>query len=88
MEQLRKLSGSDFDRAYMEYQIKMHEEAVSLVEKTSASADNPQLKQQLSQVVHDLRDHLTKANPFKARLPPPDRRAGGLAGPCCKEGML
>lgn len=68
MEQLRKLSGSDFDRAYMEYQVKMHEEAVSLVEKTSASADNPQLKQQLSQVVHDLRDHLTKAKSIQGQI--------------------
>jgi len=68
MEQLRKLSGSDFDRAYMESQVKMHEQAVSLVEKTSASADNPQLKQQLSQVVHDLRDHLTKAKSIQGQI--------------------
>jgi putative membrane protein len=68
MDQLRKLSGPDFDRAYMEYQVKMHEEAVSLVEKTSSSADNPQLRQQLGQVVHDLRDHLTKAKSIQSQI--------------------
>lgn len=68
MDQLQKLSGHDFDRAYMEYQVKMHEQAVSLVEKTSASADNPQLKQQLSQTVHDLRDHLEKAKSIQGRI--------------------
>ena len=68
MDQLRKLSGSDFDRAYMEYQVKMHEEAVSLVEKTSSSADNPQLRQQLGQVVHDFRDHLTKAKSIQSQI--------------------
>jgi putative membrane protein len=68
MDQLRKLSGNDFDRAYMEYQVKMHEEAVTLAEKTSTSADNPQLKQQLSQVVNDLRNHLSKAKSIQGQI--------------------
>ncbi len=51
----------------MEYQVQMHEQAVKLVEKTSSSADNPQLKQQLSQVEHDLREDQTKAKSIKAR---------------------
>ena len=68
MQQLRKLSGSDFDRAYMAYQVQMHEQAVSLVEKTSSSADNPQLKQQLGQTVHDLREHLTKAKSIQGQI--------------------
>ncbi len=68
MERLRSLSGSEFDRAYIAYQVAMHEQAVSLVEKTSSSADNPQLKQRLSLVVHDLRDHLAKAKSIQGQI--------------------
>jgi putative membrane protein len=41
----QQLSGNDFDRAYIKYQVKMHEQAVSLLEKFANSADNSWLKQ-------------------------------------------
>jgi hypothetical protein len=41
MQHLQKPSGSHFDRAYMEYQVNIHEQAVSLVEKTSSGTDIP-----------------------------------------------
>ncbi|MGC3976688.1 MAG: DUF4142 domain-containing protein [Nitrospira sp.] len=68
MDRLRTLSGPEFDRAYIGYQVVMHDEAVSLVEKTSRSADNPQLQRQLSQMVPDLREHLDKAKRLQSQL--------------------
>jgi putative membrane protein len=40
MEELQKLSGREFDRAYIGYQITMHEQAIKLVKKTADSTDN------------------------------------------------
>lgn len=68
MERLRILSGDEFDRAYIGYQVAMHDEAVSLVEKTSRSADSPQLQRQLSQMVPDLRQHLDQAKRLQNQL--------------------
>ncbi|HSA85621.1 MAG TPA: DUF4142 domain-containing protein, partial [Nitrospira sp.] len=58
MEELRNKSGSDFDKAYMEYQVKMHKQSVSLVKDAADSVDNPNLKLQLRQAMPDLQNHL------------------------------
>lgn len=68
MDRLRTFSGQEFDRAYIGYQVAMHDEAVSLVEKTSHSTDNPQLQRQLSQMVPSLREHLDTAKRLQSQL--------------------
>ena len=68
MDKLRNMSGQEFDRAYIGYQVAMHDQAVSLVEKTSRSTDNPQLQQQLGQILPDLREHLNKAKTLQTQL--------------------
>jgi putative membrane protein len=61
MEELRKKSGQDFDRAYIDYQVTMHEQAVKLVEDTANSVDDARLKQHLIKTRPDLITHLSAA---------------------------
>lgn len=68
MEELRKKSGTDFDRSYIDYQVQMHEQAVSLVEKTADSADNARLKQHLMSMRPDLQSHLAEAKAIQRQL--------------------
>ena len=68
MEELRKKSGQDFDRAYIDYQVTMHEQAVKLVEDTAHSVDDPRLKQQLVQTRPDLISHLSAARQLQRQI--------------------
>jgi putative membrane protein len=61
MEELRKKSGRDFDRAYLDYQVTMHQQAVKLVEDTANSVTDTRLKQHLMKTRPDLMSHLTGA---------------------------
>lgn len=61
MEELRTKSGSDFDKAYMAYQVKMHEQAVDLVNDAADSVDSPNLKLHLREARPDLQNHLAAA---------------------------
>jgi putative membrane protein len=68
MEELRNKSGNDFDKSYMEYQIKMHEQAISLVEDTAGSVDNSRLQRYLQQARPGLESHLSAARGVKQQL--------------------
>jgi putative membrane protein len=61
MEELRTKSGSDFDKAYIAYQVKMHEQAVDLVNDVAHSAETQSLKLHLREARLDLQNHLTAA---------------------------
>ena len=68
MEQLRKKSGQDFDRAYMAYQVEMHQQALKLVEDTADSSDDSRLKQHLIQERPELQSHLSAAQNLQRQL--------------------
>jgi putative membrane protein len=61
MEELQAKSGSDFDEAYIAYQVKMHEQAVDLVNDAADSVDSPNLKLHLREARPDLQNHLAAA---------------------------
>ena len=61
MEELRTKSGSDFDKAYIAYQVKMHEQAVDFVNDVTHSAENQSLKLHLREARPDLQNHLSTA---------------------------
>jgi putative membrane protein len=61
MEELQKQSGENFDRAYLEYQIKMHEQAIEMAKETGESVDDPRLKRHLMEAQPDLQNHLAVA---------------------------
>jgi len=68
MEQLRTLSGRDFDQAYLKYQIKMHEQAIDLVQNTAGSVDNSLLRQHLTKARPDLDSHLLQARTLERQV--------------------
>jgi putative membrane protein len=68
MEELRKASGPDFDHAYLKYQIKMHEQAIDLVQDTAGSVDDLRLQQYLRQARPDLDSHLSAARAIERHL--------------------
>jgi len=62
MEELRSMSGADFDQAYLKYQIKMHEQAIDLVKNTVDSVHNRRLQHHLKGDRQDLLTHLSLAS--------------------------
>jgi putative membrane protein len=61
LEKLRKKSGSDFDKEYMEQNLKEHKSAVSLFEKESKSGKDADLKSFASNTLPTLKEHLGMA---------------------------
>lgn len=58
---LSRLSGADFDRAYMREQVKHHEKAVSMFEKESMKGKDPDVKSWAAATLPTLREHLRMA---------------------------
>jgi putative membrane protein len=58
---LEKLSGEQFDRAYMEAMVKDHRKAVALFKRESTSGKDPDLKGFASKTVPTLEHHLKQA---------------------------
>ena len=61
MEELRKQSGRDFDRAYLEYQVKMHDQAERLAQETAENAEQARIKQHLMEARANIESHLAQA---------------------------
>jgi len=68
MEALKKKSGEQFDRAYIDHEIQMHQKVIGLVEKATQQADNAQLRTLLQQSRPALEDHLKQAQTVKQSL--------------------
>jgi putative membrane protein len=68
MEELRTLSGREFDQAYLKYQIKMHEQAIDLVQDTAGSVENSVLRQHLIKTRPDLESHLSAARAVERQV--------------------
>lgn len=68
MEELWKKSGRDFDRAYLDHQVTMHQQAIKLVQDTANSVEDTRLKQHLIQRRPDLMSHLTGARDLQRQL--------------------
>lgn len=60
-ERLSKLSGPQFDRAYMENMVKDHKKDVADFNRESASAKDSEVKQFASKTLPTLKDHLKAA---------------------------
>jgi putative membrane protein len=60
-DKLKKLSGAEFDRTYMEAMVKDHEEAVKLFEAESKDGKDRGMKQWADQKVPVLKRHLEGA---------------------------
>jgi putative membrane protein len=60
-ESLEKLSGDEFDRAYMSSMVKDHKQDVAEFERESKAAHDPALKDFVTQTLPTLREHLKEA---------------------------
>jgi len=56
------MSGADFDQTYLKYQIKMHEQAIDLVQHTADSVHNRRLHHYLKGPVRIYWTHVSTAS--------------------------
>jgi putative membrane protein len=63
---LSRLSGSEFDRAYMQLMVKDHEEDVAEFKREASSGSNQALKDFAAQTLPTLQDHLKEAREVAA----------------------
>ena len=68
MNRLEAKSGTDFDRAYIEYEIALHVQAFRLVENAAEEEGTSALKQLLVQTGPDLLSHLSAAKAVERHL--------------------
>jgi len=61
MDRLSGMTGAAFDRAYMEGQVKDHEETVALFEKEAKNGKDDDLRTWASKTLPTLREHLKMA---------------------------
>lgn len=60
-EKLEKLSGDEFDQAYISYMVKDHKQDVAEFERESKAAHDPALKGFVTETLPTLREHLKQA---------------------------
>ena len=65
-DRLSKLSGTEFDRAYMQMMVKDHEEDVAEFKTEANSGSNQALKDFAAQILPTLEDHLKEARKVAA----------------------
>jgi putative membrane protein len=65
---LEQKSGRDFDEAYIQEQIRIHQQLVGLIQDTEDSMDDPALRQHLRYIRPDLLSHLSAAQAAQRQL--------------------
>lgn len=68
VEDLRKLSGKEFDQKYIDQMVDDHQKAVDDLEGKSENADNAGLKQWASKTLPKVQQHLERAKTIKETL--------------------
>jgi putative membrane protein len=61
LDQLAKLKGAEFDRAYMKLMVMDHEQDLKEFEKESKSGNDPDVKEFAAKTLPVIREHLTMA---------------------------
>jgi putative membrane protein len=67
-DHLAKLSGTDFDKAYMEHMVKDHKKDVKEFQKAADNAKDPDLKAFAANTLPTLQEHLQMAENTEAAL--------------------
>jgi len=65
---LEQKSGRDFDEAYIQEQIRIHQQLVGLIQDAEDSMDDPALRQHLRYIRPDLLSHLSAAQAAQRQL--------------------
>lgn len=69
-QQLSKLSGREFDLAYIQYMLKDHKKEVKQFEQSAQQLQDPEVKQWASSALPILKQHLEQANTVAMSLGP------------------
>lgn len=67
-DKLEKLSGAQFDRAYLDQMAKDHQKTIKEFERQSTMGTDPQLKAFAAKVLPDLKEHLKMTQDAKRAL--------------------
>jgi putative membrane protein len=67
-DRLAKLSGADFDRAYMKEMVKDHDKDVKAFQKEANSGSDPDIKAFASKTLSTLQDHQQQAKQVQASV--------------------
>ena len=65
LDDLGKLKGADFDKAYIDGQISAHEDALSLMKDYAANGDTPSLKTAAGEIAPVVQKHLDMVKALK-----------------------
>ena len=68
LDKLKGLSGNQFDKTYVQTQVKAHEQAVSLFEAYAAAGENDDLKDWVEDTLPKLKEHLKEANDLNVKV--------------------
>ena len=68
LDKLKGLSGNQFDKTYVQTQVKAHEKAVSLFEAYAAAGENDDLKDWAEDTLPKLKEHLKEANDLNVKV--------------------
>jgi putative membrane protein len=68
-QRLQSLSGAEFDKAYIAHEVDVHQKVLNALDQTLLpSAQNPELKNVLTQVRATVEAHLTRARDIQGKL--------------------
>lgn len=71
MQTLKDKKGADFDKAYMDSQVKAHKDVLDAIDnKMLPGAQNGELKAHLNEMRRQVADHLAKAESIQKKLDP------------------
>jgi putative membrane protein len=69
IERLSKLSGAEFDRAYLDLMVEEHEDAIDALEKKARDDDeHADVRDWANKTLADVRQHLQRAKDLRERL--------------------
>jgi putative membrane protein len=72
-DRLAKLSGAEFDRAYVKLMVRDHVEDVADFNRAAQNAGDPDIRRFASSTLPTLRDHLKMAKDLEAKVSGPSR---------------
>lgn len=68
LDDLKDKKGADFDKAYMDMQVKAHEQTLGELRSYEQRAQNPELKQMITNAIPKVEAHLQKAQQLRQQL--------------------
>jgi putative membrane protein len=68
MDRLRSADGAAFDRAYIESEVAVHQQALDLLQRMQGQVQNAQLKEHVTKLIPVVQSHLDRARQLQSSL--------------------